>query len=118
MSKNITKEEAVELSKRITIVPLFSKVLISLNSLDADGALVLSENVLSDRQYIIATGSNVLSVNDGDEVLIDIDKLMVPVKTETVDAYQIQQQVKIDPIEFEGYTFALIEDRFLKAKYK
>lgn len=118
MSKNITKEEALELSKRITIVPLFSKVLISLNSLDADGALVLSENVLSDRQYVIATGANVLSVSENDEVLVDIEKLMVPVKTETVDAYQTQMQVKIDPIEFEGYTFALIEDRFLKAKYK
>ena len=118
MSKNITKQEALELSKRITIVPLFSKVLISLNSLDTDGALVLSENVLSDRQYVIATGANVLSVNENDEVLVDIEKLKIPVKTETVDAYQTQMQVKIDPIEFEGYTFALIEDRFLKAKYK
>lgn len=118
MSKNITKDEAVALSKTFPLVPLFSKVVITLNNLGEDGGLVLSENVLSDRQYVIGVGANVLSVNEGDEVLIDIEKLMVPVKTETLDAYQTQMQVKIDPIEFEGYTFALIEDRFLKAKYK
>jgi len=118
MSKNITQDQALEIAKRFPLEPLFSKVIITLNNLGLDGGLVLSENVLSDRQYIVGIGSNVLSVNTGDEVLIDIEKLMVPVKTETVDAYQTQTQVKIDPIEFDGYTFALIEDRYLKAKYK
>jgi len=118
MSKNITQDQALEFAKTFPLVPLFGKIVITLNNLGVDGGLVLSENVLSDRQYVIGIGANVLSVNEGDEVLIDIEKLMVPVKTETVDAYQTQMQVKIDPIEFEGYTFALIEDRFLKAKYK
>lgn len=118
MSKQVTKDEALEFSKTFPLVPLYGKIIITLNSLKADGGLILSENVLSDRQYVIGIGANVTSVKEGDEVLIDIDKLMVPVKTESVDAYQTQMQVKIDPIEFEGYTFALIEDRFLKAKYK
>jgi hypothetical protein len=34
-----------------------------------------------------------------------------------VDAYQTQMQVKIDPIEVDGVTYAIIEDRFIKAKY-
>jgi hypothetical protein len=35
----------------------------------------------------------------------------------TVDAYQTTDANKIDPIEVDGVTYAIIEDRFIKAKY-
>ena len=116
MSK-INKKEAGIIAKTFPVQPLFGKVIITLNNLESDGGLVLSDNILSDRQYVISKGDNVTAVSVGQEVLIDIDKLMVAVKTETVDAYQTQMQVKIDPIEVDGVTYAIIEDRFIKAKY-
>jgi hypothetical protein len=59
---------------------LFGKVIVHLNNLESDGGLVLSDNVLSDRQYVISKGDNVTAVAVGQEVLIDIDKLMVAIR--------------------------------------
>jgi len=104
-----------EKSSKFPIEPLFNKVIITLNNLEEDGELVLSNNVLSDIQYIIAKGPAVNQVNIGDKVIIDIEKLMVPVKIESTDAYSVQKQVKIDPIEVNGIVYAIVEDRVIKA---
>ena len=100
------------------IEPLFNKVIITLDNLEADGDLVLSDNVLSDIQHIVAVGPSVNQLEVGDKVIIDIEKLMVQVKVETTDAYSLQKQIKIDPIEVEGVVYAIIEDRVIKAKDK
>lgn len=97
------------------VQPLFNKVIITLNNLEQDGDLVTSNNVLSDAQYIIAKGPSVHQVEVGNKVLIDIEKLMVPVKSETTDAYSMQLQIKVDPIEVDGVTYAIVEDRVIKA---
>ena len=39
---------------------------------------------------------------------------MVPVKSESNNAYEMQMQVKIDPIQVGENTFAIIEDRYIK----
>jgi hypothetical protein len=43
--------------------------------------------------------------------------MMVPVKTESNNAYEVREQIKIDPIQVGLNTFAIIEDRFIKAKF-
>jgi len=114
----LNKEEVGEIIVDFPLQPLFNKVIITLNNLEEDGDLVLSENILSDRQFIIAGSFTFkdVTVNPGDEVLIDIEKMMTPVKTETTNAYEMKMQVKIDPVEVGVNTFAMIEDRFIKAK--
>jgi len=114
----LSKEEVGELIVDFPLQPLFNKVIITLNNLEEDGELILSDNILSDRQYVVA-GSFIfkdVKVDPGDEVLIDIEKMMSPVKTEQNNAYEVKMQVKIDPIEVGLNTFAIIEDRFIKAK--
>ena len=114
----LSKEEVGEIVVDFPLQPLFNKVIITLNNLEEDGELVLSENVLSDRQFVVAGSFTFkdVTVSPGDEVLIDIEKMMAPVKTEQTNAYEVKMQIKVDPIEVGLNTFAMIEDRFIKAK--
>lgn len=116
----LNEEEVLEVIKDFPIEPLFNKVIITLNNLEEDGELILSENVLSDRQFIVAGSFTFkdVTVSPGDEVLIDIEKMMSPVKTENTNAYEVKMQIKVDPIEVGINTFAIIEDRLIKGKFK
>lgn len=116
----LSKEEVIKEIADFPIEPLFNKVIITLNNLKEDGELILSENVLSERQFVVA-GSFTFkdtTVSPGDEVLIDIEKMMSPVKTENTNAYEVKMQIKIDPIQVGENTFAIIEDRLIKGKFK
>lgn len=97
------------------VKPRFSKVIITLNKLAPDGDLILSDNTLSDVQTVMAKGGSVLELEVGDSVIIDIEKMMVPVKSEDNNAYEMQMQIKVDPIEIDGVTYAIIDDRLIKA---
>lgn len=114
--KQVGKKEVVKLIKDFKIKPLFGKVIITLNRVAEDGDLVLSDNVLSEIQYVLAKGSMVTSdIQVGDKVIIDIEKLMVNVNVNSVDAYEQHKQIKVDLIEVDGEAYAIIEDRYIKA---
>ena len=116
----LSKEDILNVINDFPIEPLFNKVIITLNNLEEDGELILSENVLSDKQYIVAGSFTFkdVTVSPGDEVLIDIEKMMSPVKTENTNAYEVKMQIKIDPIEVGDNTYAIIDDRLIKGKFK
>ena len=97
------------------VQPRFSKVIITLNKLEPDGDLILSDNTLSDIQTVMAKGNSVQELIVGDSVIIDIEKMMVPVKSEDNNAYEMQMQIKVDPIEVDGVIYGIIEDRLIKA---
>lgn len=110
----LNSQDVQELIKDFPLQPMFGKVIITLNNLENDGQLVLSDNVLSDVQYVLAKGTAVREIELGQKVIIDIEKMMVPVKSESNNAYEMQMQVKIDPIQVGENTFAIIEDRYIK----
>jgi hypothetical protein len=114
MSK-IGNKEVGKVIKNFPLTPRFGKVVITLNNMDEDGSVVLSNNVLSDVQYIIAKGSMVNEVEVGDKVLIDIERMMVPVKQDNGNSVDTVMQIKVDPIEVDGVVYAFIEDRLIKA---
>ena len=97
------------------VKPRFNKVIITLDKLEVDGDLILSENTLSEVQTVLAKGGSVLELEVGDKVIIDIEKMMVPVKSEDKNAYEVQMQIKVDPIEIDGVIYAIIDDRLIKA---
>ncbi len=114
--KNLTQDDVLDLMRNFEIQPLFNKVVITLNREEEDGGLVLSDNTLSEIQYVLARGSMVKEVEVGQKIIIDIEKMMVPVKRESLDAYETVMQVKIDPIKIGDNIYAIIEDRYIKAK--
>ena len=113
--KNLSKEDVLELIKDFPIKPMFNKVLITLNTLDGDGIIVVDNNMLSDTQFVVAKGSMVNSINEGDRVIIDVKKLTRPVTFESNNQVETVYEADIDAIEIGGVAFAFIEDRVVKA---
>jgi hypothetical protein len=113
--RNLNQNDVLELMGQFPLEPLFNGVYITVNKLEQDGSLVLSDNILSDVQYVVAAGEHSV-VKAGQKVIIDIEKMMVPVKSESNNAYETNMQVKVDLVEIEGNVFALISDRFIKSK--
>jgi len=113
--RNLNQDDVLELIGNFPLEPLFNGVYITVNKLEADGNLILSDNVLSDIQYVVAAGEHSV-VKPGQKVLIDIEKMMVPVKQESNNVYETVMQVKVDLVEVNGDIFALVNDRVIKAK--
>lgn len=115
---NVTQDDVLDIIRTFPLEPMFNKVYITLNKEQEDGELVLSDNVLSDVQFVVAgeVEWRDKKIVPGQKVLIDIEKMMVSVRQESRDAYESVMQVKIDPVEIDGNMYALIEDRFIKAK--
>ncbi len=114
--KNLNQEEVSMLILTFNEEPLFNKVIITLNTEEVDGNLVLSENTMSEVQYVIAKGSSVHNLELGQKVRIDLEKLMVAVGV-TNNTHETTSQLKISPIQIGEFTCAIIEDRFIKTKF-
>jgi len=112
---NLNQDDVLDLIGKFPLEPLFNGVYITVNKLEVDGKLILSEDILSDVQYAVAVGPTA-QVQAGQKVLIDIEKMMVPVKQESTNIYETVMQVKVDLIEVDGQAFALVTDRVIKAK--
>lgn len=113
--KNLSKEDVLELIKDFPIKPMFNKVLITLNTLDGNGIIVVDNNMLSDTQFVVAKGDIVKTVNEGDRIIIDVKKLTKPVSFERNNQVETAEVADIDAIEIGDMTFAFIEDRVIKA---
>lgn len=113
--KNVSKEEVKDLIVDFPIKPRFNKVLITLNSIEEEGRVKTSNNILSDVQYVIAKGGMVLDVTEGDQVIIDLEKLTRPVKLDSNNSVETIYETNIDAIEVDGNMYAFIEDRVIKA---
>lgn len=114
--KRLTQNDVLDLMGKFPLEPMFNKVYITLNSLEEDGGMVLSDNVLSDCQFVVAKGPMVNGVEVGQKVLIDIEKLMRPKGYESTNQYEEVREIQLDLVNIDGNAFALVEDRVIKAK--
>lgn len=98
--------------------PTFNKVVITLNKLEPDNKLVLSDNTMSEEQYVVASGWMAEQyVKPGDKVLLDLEK-MITTKPNPHDTHEMISTIKVEPIEYEDVTYAIIEDRYIKAIWR
>ena len=95
---------------------MFNKVVITLNTENTLDGLNLSDNTMSQFQYIIAKGSNVMSVEVGDKVRLSLDK-MTSKKINPNNSHEEFTTIELDPIEYDGKIFAIIEDRLIKTRF-
>lgn len=114
--KNVTAYEALEISKEFIEQPLFNKVIITLNSKPSEDALELSDNIMDEVQYVIAKGINCNQFEIGDKVRIDLNKMMEK-NMNPNNTHEDLMTLKLDPIEFDGNVFAIIEDRLIKTRF-
>ena len=116
-NENFTQDTVLDIITNFPIDPLRNKVVITLNKEEIDGDLVLSDNVMSEVQYVIA-GEVIYRdkvVKPGQKVLLDIRGMMKVVRREVNNQYQEVEQIELDPLEVNGQVFAIIDDRFIKA---
>jgi hypothetical protein len=116
MKENVTAYDALEISKEWLEQPMFNKVVITLNTEVASGSLDLSDVAMDQFQYIIAKGTHCRDIEVGDKVRLDLDK-MVEKQLNPNNSHENFTSVKLDPIEFDGKIFAIIEDRLIKTRF-
>lgn len=108
--KNLTQEEVKAISAEFTWKPMFNGVVITLNTEVEDGSLVLSDNIMSEEQFVVAAGYNTQHLEEGDKITIDLEKMMVRERNPH-NTDEIITRIKVKPVYFKDYTFGLIEDR-------
>lgn len=116
-NENFTQDTVLDIITNFPIDPLRNKVVITLNKEEIDGDLVLSDNVMSEVQYVIA-GEVIYRdkvVKPGQKVLLDIKGMMKSVRREVNNQYEMVEQIELDPVQVNGQVFAIIDDRFIKA---
>lgn len=116
MRETITSYDALEISKEWLEQPMFNKVVITLNTENTLDGLDLSDNAMSQFQYIIAKGTHCRDIEVGDRVRVDLEKMSVKVMNPN-NSYEEITSIKLDPIEFDGKIFAIIEDRLIKTRF-
>lgn len=116
MKENITAYDALEISKEWLEQPMFNKVVITLNTENTLDSLDLSDNAMDQFQYIIAKGSHCRDIEIGDKVRLDLDK-MIEKQINPNNTHENLTSIKLDPIEFDGKIFAIIEDRLIKTRF-
>jgi hypothetical protein len=99
------------------VKPLWGQVIITVNTDEADGVLVLSDSSFSEKQYVVSGSIEYgdTKVVPGTPVLIDIKKLMKTVKTEVDNVYGEYKVVEIDPLKVNGIMYAVVDSRVIKA---
>lgn len=115
--KNFNLDEVIRLNSVLEFEPMFNDLFITLNTEAEDGSLVLSDNVMAERQFVIAIGSMVREVEPFQEVLLDMEKMMVT-EYDPENPHEKIQRIKIKPIEISGHMFGIIDERSIKAKVK
>ena len=116
MRENITAYDALEISKEWLEQPMFNKVVITLNIENTLDSLDLSDNAMSQFQYIIAKGPNCHNIEVGDKVRVDLEKMSVK-QINPNNSHEDFTTIKLDPIEFDGKIFAIVEDRLIKTRF-
>jgi hypothetical protein len=116
VKEKVGTKKTVTKNVSFPVVPLFNKLIITLDKLEVDGEVVLSDNILSENQRVMAIGSHTAAgIQVGANVIVDIEKLMVPVQRNTTDSYETYKEIRLDLIEVDGIPYAIIEDRCIKA---
>ncbi len=114
---NVESGDVLEISNSFIYDVPNTKVVITLNTENVDGQLILSDNTMSEHQFVIAKGPMVNFVLPGDEILLDLDKMMVK-ELNPENSHETISKIKIDPLMFEGRMYGIIDDRLIKAKKK
>lgn len=115
--KNFAIEDVKEIIKEFPLELFGNRVLVTVNS-ERSEELTVSSNVLSEEQFVIASGNMAERfVKSGDRIILDLDKLMKD-KPVAHDQYQTEKVLDLNPFVIGDHTFAMINDNQIKAKYK
>ena len=113
--RNLSQDDVLDIIKDFPIEPRRTSVIVTLNMHEIESELMLTDNALSEVQYVVAVGEFVKDLKPGQKVILNLEKMMVKEPSPN-DITKMVTRVKIDPLEIDGRTFAFIEDMHIKAK--
>lgn len=112
---NVTLEEVMVFADgSFPVQPRRNRLIITVNTAEPDGELVLDNGRFAEAQYVVAVSQNILDVNVGDRVLIDVEKMM----EFTQGAENADERVgmlKLHPIIVDEVVYALVSDNVVIA---
>lgn len=112
---NITPEELeVFLKNEFPVKPVGRRLIITIDTEAVDGDVILSNNIFSEVQTVLAVGTHVHDIERGDRVLLDLEKMSEMVPSET-NQFEKIPRIKMRPIDIGDYTFGLIYDNAVEA---
>lgn len=112
--ENFTMDDVLDVITDFPLKPLGRKVIVTLNMEEPDNSLVLSNNSLSESQYVIAVGTHVHDFKPGNKVLLDLERMMEYTSAED-NAYEKVGRIKIKPIEVNNKVYAMINENVVDA---
>lgn len=111
---NMTLDDVLEIITDFPVQPLGRRVIVTLNMEEIDGNMILTDNSLSETQYVLAVGSHIDDIKPGMKVLLDLENMMEYIPNPE-NAYEKLGRVKVRPIKIGEKIFALINDRVIDA---
>jgi hypothetical protein len=114
---NYTQEEVTKIAENFKLKPFGNRVIITVNRVEEEGEVLTTNNIIAEEQYVVAVGPMAERfVAAGDKVILDLEKMTVRTPVDH-DQFQVNTQIKIDPIEVDGMRFAMVNDNCFKAKF-
>jgi len=114
---NLTKEDITKLISNFPIKPHRNNIVITVNTEEPDGELVLTNGQFAESQFILAVGDyfgRESNIKPGVKILLDLEKMMVFEQAEN-DSHERVGRIKIKPIEIDGTMYAIITDGYILA---
>ena len=109
---NLTLDDVLELIMDFPLEPRHRDVIITVNSYEPDGNLVLSDNMFSETQFVLSVGSHVHDLVPGQKVMLDVERMlkMVPVEG---NSHEVQPQLQLRTVEVNDKVFAIVPDSYI-----
>lgn len=113
---NLEIDDVLELIVDFPVEPYRNRIIVTANTVlpDFEETLDLTQVRFNETQFVIATGKHITDFVPGDRVLLDLEKLMVPVASES-NSEETRGFLKLDPVTVNDRTFVMINDSYVKA---
>jgi co-chaperonin GroES (HSP10) len=110
-AENLTQDDVIGMIKGFPLIPLRNKVIITMNTSEeiTEDGVRISDNHLSESQYILATGSHVHEASPGNKVLLNLENMMEYTLADN-DTGEKVGHIKLRPVQVNGRVYALVSD--------
>lgn len=113
--KNLNQDDVLDLILDFPIEPTGRNLIITMNTAEVDGNVVLSNNQFSEVQYVLAAGDTTRELKPGQKVFLDVERMVEYVYADE-NSHEKIPRIKIKSIDVGDNIFAIISDAYVLAK--
>lgn len=106
------REEVDEIIKDFGLKPTFNKIIVTLNMVEDEDGLIITDEGISEVQYVVAAGDRSFA-EPGQKIALDMAKLVIK-DTVSHDQYQTTSSIQIKPVTYNGIAYAIMSDNVIE----